>query len=283
MVSQTGYLNQHPEAAIQLGKRKDGQHLCEFQRSPTPSGIIKTTLCALSPPVCLHPPPGCPQSPLGTGQAPRGGDLVSLTPEALLGCTHTCVQTWSQLLSFATTACSLGFTPSSEKGPLVWMVASVPRPPCSLNLSGAAGRGPRHPDQGRETRPALPMQLACFLNIRGPAQTERLQHQQPAGFADEKGSSLLHLVHWASLPALPCPPAHRPASHRHIPEQEDPGIARLCLLCRMRKRGGIRADLRVTVKTTLPPSEAERGLGLRWILWAGARVPGGAGGWRAWS
>lgn len=152
MLSQTGYLNRHPEAATQLGKRKDGQHPCEFQRSPTPSGIIETTLPALSPPVCPHPPPGRPQSPLGTGQAHRGGDWESLTPEARLGCTHTCVQTWSQLLSFATTACSLHFAPSSEQGPLVWVVASVPRPPCSRNLSGAAGRGPHHSDQGRVRR-----------------------------------------------------------------------------------------------------------------------------------
>lgn len=152
MLSQMGYLNRHPEAATQLGKRKDGQHPCEFQRSPTPSGIIETTLPALSPPVCPHPPPGRPQSPLGTGQAHRGGDWESLTPEARLGCTRTCVQTWSQLLSFATTACSLRFAPSSEQGPLVWVVASVPRPPCSRNLSGAAGRGPHHPDQGRLRR-----------------------------------------------------------------------------------------------------------------------------------
>lgn len=34
-------------------------------------------------------------------------------------------------------------------------------------------------------RPVLRTQRACFLNVREPAQTERLQHQQPAGFADE--------------------------------------------------------------------------------------------------
>ena len=44
----------------------------------------------------------------------------------------------------------------------------------------------------------------------------------PVGPAGE-GSYLLHLVHWASSPALPCPPAPHPASHLHIPEQKDPG------------------------------------------------------------
>ena len=34
-------------------------------------------------------------------------------------------------------------------------------------------------------RPVLRTQRACFLNVREPEQTERLQHQQPAGFADE--------------------------------------------------------------------------------------------------
>lgn len=34
-------------------------------------------------------------------------------------------------------------------------------------------------------RPVLCTQQACFLNVREPTQTERLQHQQPAGFADE--------------------------------------------------------------------------------------------------
>ena len=60
-------------------------------------------------------------------------------------------------------------------------------------------------------------------------------------------------------------------------------IARLWLLRSVKKRGGIRANLRVTVEMTLPPSEAEWGLGLHWILWAGGRVPSGAGRLRAWS
>ena len=51
---------------------------------------------------------------------------------------------------------------------------------------GQPGTLPPRPG-ARETQPALPTQPACFLNVRGPAQTGRLQHQQPAGFADETG------------------------------------------------------------------------------------------------
>ena len=68
------YLNRRPEAATQLGQWKDGQHPCEFQRSTTPSRVVKTTLPALSPPICPRLPPRCPQSPPGTGSQRRRPD-----------------------------------------------------------------------------------------------------------------------------------------------------------------------------------------------------------------
>lgn len=96
------------------------------------------------------------------------------------------MQTWSQRLSFATTACSLHFAPSSEKSPpglgggvcAPAILQPVPE------LHGRLGTPPPRPG-ARETQPVLCTQRACFLNVREPAQS--LQHQQHAGFADKTG------------------------------------------------------------------------------------------------